>query len=147
MKLSTRMRYGTRAMLELALRYKSGPISTKEIAECQEISPKYLEHSMATLRNAELVRSIRGAKGGHILARPPDRITLRHVFDALEGTKGFVDCTSDPQTCDRADICVTQEVWRQMHEASMSILDSITFEDLAGRAREKQSSAAAMYYI
>ena len=146
MKLSTKTRYGTRAMLDLALRHESGSISAKEIAERQEVSTKYLESLLAMLRGAGLVRSLRGAKGGHMLARPPDQITLREIFDVLEGSEGFVHCTTDPQVCNRFDTCVTQEVWARMHAACMEILESATLEDLARRAREKRVSAG-MYYI
>jgi len=146
MKLSTKTRYGTRAMLDLALRYDSGPVSAKDIARRQEISAKYLESLLAILRNVGLIRSIRGAKGGHMLTRPPDRITLREIFDVLEGSEGFVHCTTDPQVCDRAETCVTQEVWARMYAQCMETLESTTLEDLARRTREK-GSRAAMYYI
>ena len=147
MKLGTKTRYGTRAMLALALRYESGPLSAKEIAEKQELSPKYVESLLTLLRSAGLVRSIRGAKGGHMLARPPEQITLREIFEVLEGREGFVHCTSKPETCERASICVTQEVWAQMYAACMHVLESMTLEDLQRRAKEKGSSLEAMYYI
>jgi Rrf2 family protein len=134
-------------MLELALRYDEGPVSSKEIAEEQEISQKYLESLMAMLRTAGLVRSIRGAAGGHVLARPPDRITLRDVFEALEGQDGFIHCTVEPSSCSRVDICVTQEVWAELYRTCAGTLESMTLQDLAWRAREKQQSLAAMYYI
>ena len=147
MKLSTRTRYGTRAMLYLAPSYEKGPISIKEIADHQQLSPKYLETLMATLRAAGLVRSARGAQGGHMLARPPDQITLRQIYTALEGPEKLVDCTADPQVCDRSGTCVTLEVWAQLYDACMEVLESITLEDLAHRAREKQGLSAIMYHI
>ena len=146
MKLSTKTRYGTRAMLDLALRYESGPVSAKEIARRQEVSTKYLESVLAMLRSAGLVRSVRGAKGGHMLTRPPHQITLREIFQVLEGCEGFVPCTTDPQVCDRAKTCVTQEVWARIYAECMETLESTTLEDLARRAREK-GSLAAMYHI
>lgn len=146
MKLSSRTRYGTRAMLDLALRYEAGPVSAKEIARRQEVSTKYLESLLAMLRSAGLIRSVRGAKGGHMLARRPDRITLREIFDVLEGCDGFVQCTTDPHVCERAKTCVTQEVWARMYAACMEILEATTLEDLARRARDKTPSAD-MYYI
>jgi len=146
MKLSTKTRYGTRAMLDLAFRYESGPVSAKKIARRQEISTKYLESLLAMLRSAGLVRSIRGAKGGHMLTRHPHHITLREIFEVLEGREGFVHCTTDPQVCDRAKTCVTQEVWARIYAACMEILESTTLEDLADRAKKKGPSAH-MYYI
>lgn len=146
MKLSTKTRYGTRAMLDLALWYESGPVSAKKIARRQEVSAKYLESVLAMLRSAGLVRSVRGARGGHLLARPPHSITLREIFEVLEGREGFVHCTTDPQVCDRAKTCVTQEVWARIYAECMETLESTTLEDLVRRAKEK-GSLAAMYYI
>ena len=145
MKLGTRIRYSARAMLELALNYESGTriVSVKEIAAHQQLSPKYLEHLLASLRAAGLVRSVRGAKGGHTLARPPDAVNLREIYHVFEGTEGFVECTTSPGLCDRSDGCVTREVWAQMYDACMGILESTTLGDLARRARSKQSDSLA----
>lgn len=147
MKLSTKTRYGARAMLELALSYKKGVVSTREIATQQQVSPKYLEHLLASLRSASLVRSVRGAQGGHTLTRHPAQINLREIYDALEGTEGFVECTTCPEVCDRTDTCVTWEIWAQMYAACMEILESTTLEDLAHRVRNKQGAQGLMYYI
>jgi Rrf2 family cysteine metabolism transcriptional repressor len=139
MKLGTKTRYSTRAMLDLALHYDGGTrvISTRQIAEHQDISPKYLEHLLAALRSAGLVRSVRGMQGGHTLTRHPADINLREIYHVFEGREAFVRCTTDPEYCSRTDACVTQEIWRQMYEASMEVLESTTLEDLAHRAREK----------
>ena len=146
MKLTTKMRYGTRAMLELALHYEQGPISLKEIAERQCVSAKYLEQLFVALQSAGLVVSIRGAHGGYILSRAPNQITLRELYIVLEGGDSFVDFTANPQLCARTEICVTQEVWTQMCEASMAVLESTTLADLADRANQKRESPL-MYYI
>ena len=147
MKLSTKMRYGTRAMLELALNYSKGVVSTREIAAHQQVSTKYLEHLLASLRTAGLVRSVRGAQGGHTLTRPADQINLRDVYNVFEGTEGFVVCISCPELCDRSDSCSTHEVWTQMYDACMEVLESTTIEDLARRAKKKQDAQREMYYI
>jgi Rrf2 family cysteine metabolism transcriptional repressor len=147
MKLSTKMRYGSRAMLELALHYEDGVTSTREIAGEQAVSPKYLEHLLASLRSARLVRSVRGAQGGHSLTRPPAQINLREIYEALEGTEGFVPCTTCPEVCDRTQICATKEVWGRMFDACMAILESTTLEALARRVRNKQAAVDVMYYI
>jgi Rrf2 family cysteine metabolism transcriptional repressor len=146
MKLGTRTRYSARAMLDLALHYASGNgvVAAKEIAARQQISPKYLEHLLASLRTAGLIRTIRGAQGGHTLARPPGEINLREIYQVFEGTEGFVECTTDPEQCNRSDNCVTQEIWAEMYDASMEILESTTLEDLARRAREKRKSSAVL---
>ena len=95
MKLSTKGRYGARAAIELALNYGSGPIMVREIAAHQDISERYLEHILNTLRATGLVRSTRGAKGGYELARHPSAITLGDIITALEGSMDVVDCTSN----------------------------------------------------
>jgi Rrf2 family protein len=140
MKLGTKTRYSARAMLELAPNHDSGSrvVSTREIAERQEVSPKYLEYLLAALRSAGLVRSLRSAQGGHTLTRHPAQINLREIYHVFEGKEGFVECATDPEYCKRTDACVTQEVWSQIYEACMEILESTTLEDLARRAREKQ---------
>ena len=140
MRLSTRTRYGTSAMLDLALNYEKGVVSVREIAARLQVSPKYLEYLLTSLRSAGLVRSVRGAQGGHMLTRHPDQINLREIYNAFEGTEGLVECTTSPEICDRTDICVTQEVWAQMYAACMEILESTTLEDLACRARNKQGT-------
>jgi Rrf2 family cysteine metabolism transcriptional repressor len=146
MKLGTRTRYTTRAMLDLALNYDNGSsvVSTREIAEHQEVSPKYLESLLAALRSAGLVRSIRGMEGGYALTRPPSQINLREIYQVFEGIEGFVECTTDPEYCHRTDGCATQEIWTQMYDACMEILESITLEDLAHRARRRREDPAAI---
>ena len=144
MRLSTKARYGARAMLELALNHGEGVVSAREIATRQQVSPKYLEQLLASLRAAGLVRSVRGAQGGHALTRPPDQISLLEVYNVFEGTDGFVACTTCRELCDRADTCVTGEIWGQMYAACTEILASTTLEDLACRARDKQGDRAMM---
>jgi Rrf2 family cysteine metabolism transcriptional repressor len=140
MKLGTKTRYSSRAMLDLALNYDngSGMVSAREIAEHQELSPKYLESLLAALRAVGLVRSVRGTEGGYTLTRPPAQINLREIYQVFEGTEGFVECTTSLELCDRIDSCVTREVWAQMYHACMEILESTTLDDLVRRAREKQ---------
>lgn len=147
MKLSTKTRYGTRAMLYLALNHDTGPCSVREIATHQELSPKYLEHLMAELSTAGLVRGVRGPNGGYTLEHAPSDVSLRDIYDALEGTDSFVECTVAPARCTRYDGCVTQEVWSRMFHACMEVLDSASLADLVERAQEKLGSSVAMYYI
>ena len=113
-------------------------VAVKEISSRQQVSLKYLEHLLASLRAAGLVRSVRGAKGGHALARPPAEINLREIYHVFEGKEGFVECTTSPEFCEREDGCVTREVWAQMYDGCMEILESTTLEDLARRARDKR---------
>lgn len=147
MHLSTRMRYGTRALLHLALHEEQGPCSVGEVAEALGLSAKYLEALLNALRRAGLVQSLRGAGGGYKLARSPEEITLRDAFWALEGLEGFVPCTTSPEACPQADLCVMQEVWSGLYATCLDFLASYTLADLARRARERQAGQALMYYL
>ena len=147
MRITTKTRYGMRAMLDLALNDEQWPLSSRLISEHQEVSVKYLELVMSLLRNAGLVRSLRGAQGGHELARPAEEITLREIFDALEGHGGLVECTFSPERCTRSDHCVTQEVWAGMYGAAMKVLEATTLQQLSERSSEKQGLTADMYFI
>jgi Rrf2 family protein len=147
MKLSTRTRYGTRALLELAMRDDGTPISASDIAARQELSEKYLESVLAALRQAGLVQSVRGAGGGYLLARQADAITLRDAYEALEGADGLVECTDNAGLCTRSDGCVTREVWAAIHRNLLDQLGAITLANLAKKAREKQQRRPDMYYI
>ena len=147
MRLSTKGRYGARAMLDLALNFGKEPVLLRDIATRQEVSEKYLEHSMSSLRNAGLVRSIRGARGGYILAKPPSEIRLSEIMEVLEGSMAPVECVDDSEVCHRADLCVTRDIWEKMKEAIDNILESTTLEDLAERYKDKESSNAIIYNI
>jgi Rrf2 family protein len=137
-KLNTKTRYGTRAILELALSYGKEVLSVSEIAARERVSPKYLEHLLALLRSANLVKSVRGAHGGYTLTRHPCQINLREIYHVFEGTEGFVACTTCLEICDRTASCVTREIWAKMYATCMEILESTTLEDLARRARNRQ---------
>ena len=91
-KLSTKGRYGVRAMVDLAKRFGEGPVLVRSIAERQEISGKYLHALLASLKSAKLVRSVRGSGGGYALARAPEEIMLNEILEALEGPFSLVDC-------------------------------------------------------
>ncbi|MHC4911549.1 MAG: RrF2 family transcriptional regulator [Planctomycetota bacterium] len=138
MKLSTRTRYGVRAILELALNNDKGPLQLKIIAQRQDISVKYLEQLMAILRTTGYVKSLRGAKGGYVLAKAANQIKLSDVFGALEGPSAItVECLDDESYCARTSDCVTREVWAEVQEAIMGVLESVTLQDLVDRAKEK----------
>lgn len=143
MRLNSKMRYGTRAMLELAMHYQEGTVSLSEVAASQEISEKYLEVLFASLRLAGTVRSQRGSKGGYVLAKPPEQITLREIFDILESPEPYVPCTLEHSACNRWANCVTQDVWAQMFAASMHVLESITLADLVARSNERSATSAS----
>ena len=147
MRLSTKMRYGTRGMLDLALHFGQGPQSLASIAERQDLSVKYLENLLGALRVAALVRSLRGAQGGYELARHPRQITLRDLYEVLEGPEGFAPCTPPGPPCLRQDDCVTHDIWGQMFEAAMQVLSSTTLADLARQYTTRESAWQVMYEI
>jgi len=139
MKLSTRTRYGVRAILELAGNQNKGPLRIKTIAHRQDISVKYLEQLMTILKSAGFVRSIRGSKGGYILAKAANQIKLGDVFNALEGPVTTVECLENENYCARAADCVTRQVWAEVQEAIMNVLQSMTLQDLVDRAKDKKA--------
>ena len=147
MRLSTKGRYGARAMLDLALNFGKDPVLLRDIARRQEVSEKYLEHSISALRKAGLVRSVRGARGGYILAKSPSEIRLSKIMEVLEGSMAPVDCVDDPQVCHRANLCVTRDIWVKMKEAIDNILKSTTLQDMVKQQKEKESSKAIVYDI
>ena len=140
MKLSTRTRYGVRAILELAVNKSSGPLRVKTIAQRQDISVKYLEQLMTILKSAGLVRSIRGSKGGYLLAKAANQIKLSDVFNALEGPSAIaVECLEDKSYCARAADCVTRQLWAQVQAAIETVLQSMTLQDLVDRTKDNRA--------
>ena len=139
MKLSTRTRYGIRAVLELAENYGNGPLQLKIIAQHQEISVKYLEQLMAVLRSAGFVRSIRGSKGGYLLAKAPEQIKLSDIFHCLEGPVVTVECVENESYCTRTNDCVARQIWAEVQKAIMGVLQSITLQNLVDRAKHNKA--------
>lgn len=139
MKLSTRTRYGIRAIIELAQYEGQRPLQLRTIAERQDISVKYLEQLMGVLRSAGIVRSVRGSKGGYALARPPEQIRLSEVFHCLEGPVTTTECVEDEDYCKRSADCVARELWVEVEGAINRVLDSITLADMVQRARTRGS--------
>ncbi len=139
MKLSSRSRYGFRAILELAVEYGNGPLQIKTIAKREDISNKYLEQLVAMLKASGLVRSIRGPKGGYELTRPPSDVKLSDVFTTLEGPVVTVECLEHPEFCPRCTECVTRDVWAKMQSAIMGVLESITLQDLVDKSKLGQA--------
>jgi len=147
MKISTKIRYGTRAILELASRYGEGPIDLKEIAKKESIPLKYLEQVIIPLRTAGLVKSMRGSKGGYALAKPPSEICLNDVIEILDGQVQLIECLRNPKGCSKSSFCVTRDIWKQASDAVHQIFSSITFEEMVNRKREKERKYPLMYQI
>ncbi len=140
-RLSTKGRYGTRSMLELALRRGSGPVLIKQVAAAQEIPVKYLEHVLTLLRVAGLVKAFRGPRGGYVLARDPAEITLNQMLTALEGPVSLVHCQEMPEECARSKTCVTQDIWTDISTRMTDFMDGITLEDIVGMHHKKVKAA------
>jgi Rrf2 family iron-sulfur cluster assembly transcriptional regulator len=130
MKLSTRSRYGIRILVELAHYAPDQPIQVSTISKQQGISVKYLELLIRTLKKAGLIASVRGAKGGHMLAAAPDTITLGQIVRLFEGQTDLVACVSSPERCSRIDHCKVHDIWVEATHALFDKLDSITIADL-----------------
>jgi len=147
LRLSTKGRYGTRIMLELALNYGKGHMLLKDIAKKQDISVGYLEQIMPSLKAAGFIITSRGAHGGYTLARPPEEITLSEIVTSLEGSISLVECINSPEVCDRTDFCVTRDLWDEVSENIDSTLRSKNLQDLANKHKNKEKSRPLMYSI
>jgi len=134
-----------RAVLELSMEYGKKPMQIKTIADREDISNKYLEQLIAMLKAAGLVRSIRGPRGGYVLARPPQEISLKDVFLTLEGPMVPADCLEHPEFCPRCTDCATREIWHELQDSITRVLESYTLADLVDRS--VRSKKAANYNI
>ena len=141
MKISTRGRYGLRAMADLASQDNEASVTLKSIAERQGISEHYLEQLAAVLKKAGFVKSVRGSKGGYHLVLPPEDISVGDILRALEGPLYPVECVSDAgdSTCGAAGCegCVTKPVWEKIYSSLSGVVDSITLKDLITPAVQK----------
>ena len=135
MKLSTKCRYGARAVVEIALNYENGPVKRKTISLNQDISDSYLENILLSLKSSGIISTTRGPNGGYVLRRPPSEITFLEVVKALEGDISTVDCIGNPGYCKRNELCSTREVWKKMEEAQVNILKSITVQDIVKKEK------------
>lgn len=132
MKLSTRGRYGLKAMYQLALYSGEGPTPLKQIAESQRLSESYLEQLVSVLRKEGLINSARGAQGGYMLSSKPSEITVGQILRCLEGDMAPSDCVmeTDGFQCSREDQCVTKLVWVKIKDSVDEVIDSITLQDM-----------------
>ena len=148
MKLSTKGRYGVRAMFDLAMHEGEGAIALKSIAQREGISEKYLEHLFASLKKAGLISSVRGAQGGYRLARSPEDITLGDIIRVLEGPVAPTDCVVDEGRgqCSRSSECVMRSIWGRIRDEVNAILDDITLQQIVEEQR-KLTGEGYMYYI
>jgi Rrf2 family cysteine metabolism transcriptional repressor len=144
MKLSTKGRYGTRALLDIALHQGNGPIQLRDIAKREQISLPYLNHLIAPLIEGGVIRSTRGVGGGVSLAKSPEEIRMSEVIGLLEDSIALVKCVTDPAACNRSKFCATRDIWSELKTAMDGVLESTTLQDLVERQKEK---GQPMYYI
>jgi Rrf2 family transcriptional regulator, cysteine metabolism repressor len=129
MKLSTKGRYGVKAMVDLAIHYGGEPVSIKTISERQGISEYYLEQLFSPLRKSGLINSIRGAQGGYVLSRIPKEITVAQIMEVLEGPIEISNCL-DEKSCNNVDCCATRLLWAKIKESIDSVTKSTTLQDI-----------------
>jgi Rrf2 family protein len=146
MKLTMKGDYGLRAMLDMAAYHGQGPIESSDIANRQHIPEQYLDQILMVLRKEGLVRSVRGPKGGHMLAKPPSQITMAQVMQALEGYVPPMECLPSPDFCKLSPGCSLREIWQKIDQMTQDILTSTTIAELAQR-HCTGSPEETMYYI
>lgn len=147
LKVSTRVRYGTRALVQIAEARPGRAVPVQSIARVQRLSGKYLEHIVSSLKAAGLIRSVRGTQGGYALARPAKTVRLSEVVRALDGPPVIVECVDAPETCCRHATCPTRDVWVRVREAVDKVLEGTTLEDLVEASRAKGGGSALSYVI
>lgn len=129
MKLSTKGRYGVKAMVDLAMHYGESPVSVKTISKRQGISEYYLEQLFSPLRKANLIKSIRGAQGGYVLNKSPKEITVADVMYILEGPIEIADCIEGTD-CNNLDSCATRLLWGKIKNSIDEVMAGITLQDI-----------------
>lgn len=147
MKISNKVQYATRALLDVAVQKGTELIPLKEIAARQQIPLPYLEQIVSPLSRAGIIKSTRGPRGGIILARPPEQIKLSDIVEAIEGPISLVKCLANSESCLRSGACVSQDVWRDIQSAIDGLLESITLKNLVQRQRKMERTQPAMYNI
>lgn len=135
MKLSTKGRYGVKAMVDLAIHYGESPISIKSISQRQGISEYYLEQLFSALRKAKLIKSIRGAQGGYVLSKLPEEITVADIMEVLEGPIEISDCV-EGTTCNNGNCCATRLVWQKIKTSIEDVTTSVTLKDIVNDYNE-----------
>jgi Rrf2 family protein len=146
MKVSTKGDYGIRALIELAHHFGDvRPTQSSEIAARQSVPESYLEQLLTTLRRAGFIRSVRGPQGGHALIRDPRQLRVSEVVVALEGSILPIDCLDDSSQCTKSGGCAQRDMWAQVRDAVLAVLDNTTIGDLA--AKDRQAAVGGGRYM
>lgn len=158
MKLTTKTRYGVRALFDMAYHAGTLPVQVKDISRRQEISPRYLEQIFQVLKKAGLLRSKRGPQGGYALSRPATEITLLDIITATEGRITLLDCAEEGSgkkgectPCERMNHCPTESLWAAAGQHLEAYFASVTLKDICDKARElgieRELDHRFMYFI
>lgn len=137
MKISTKCRYGLRAMIYLAKANSSVPVKRMDISKAERIPHSFLENILLQLRKSGLIATTRGASGGFVLAKPADQITMNDIVETLEGSTAPVDCVIHPNSCNRIKGCEAHHLWAKLYQTQKKILESTTLQDLIGARSEE----------
>jgi Rrf2 family protein len=130
LRLTTKGKYGTRLMFQLAQHYGQGPMLLKDVAARENLSLSYLEKLVPLLKSAALIHAIRGAKGGYTLTHKPSEINLKMVIQALEGALYPSECVHLPNVCERSGYCVQRDIWTVVEQKISTALESVTLQDM-----------------
>lgn len=147
MKVSTKGRYGLRAMVDLAIHSSEGHVALNAVAERQDISVSYLEQVFSTLRKSGLVKSVKGAQGGYMMAMRPSQMTVGMILRALEGELVVVDETENAGADQSVQHCIQMMVWDVMTKTVNKMVDQMTLEDLVNEYRNLSGKESSIYYI
>jgi len=135
MKINKKFRYGLRAMVELAIYYKAGPLSARAISRVESIPLQYLEQIFNLLKKAGLVKTVRGSRGGYLLSREPSKIRVSHLMNVLDAGPYLADCLASKRKggCNRIDICTVTKFWQRLSKSIRTVVESTTLKDLAAK--------------
>ena len=145
MRVSMKVDYGVRALVDLAQHYGEGPVQTSQIAARQSVPEPYLDQLLGTLRKAGLIRSRRGPQGGHYLAKEPTQISVGAIVDTLEGLSPPIDCIDGTMECPIAGNCSQQDIWRHIDKITHDFLHATSIAELTARQAHRKSRI--VYYI
>jgi len=142
MKISRKSRYGLRAMVELGLYYKKGPISARVVSKAQSVPLQYLEQIFNRLKKKALIKALRGPRGGYSLSKDPKKISIKSILDALEDNNSLTDCLkNEKRPCKRLEDCGTKFFWQKLDKAINKVLVTTTLYDLCQKTPKKKKDS------
>ncbi|MBN2442672.1 MAG: Rrf2 family transcriptional regulator [Spirochaetales bacterium] len=147
MKLSTRSRYGLRFMCDLALHYGEGVMLLKEIARRMNISEKYLSNLALPLKGAGLVNAVRGSHGGYELLKSPEKVTVKEIYELLEGDPVILECITNETSCPQNFTCPTNKMWKALQQSIFDFMEGVTLQDLIEEYKSSETENVLMYHI